>query len=1640
MNRFVTHSDKNYLKYAERLFESLQNNTNTVIIYYTVDFHYKSKYKNVIPVYFSTKDYISSSSYKKLDVKSCLVFLKSIIAELSLKNYAKSVNDSFCYIDCDCLAKKELDSIFNHAQNITNYPLLNRACFEYMLLNGRGDPFMYGYFNLNNCLEAELLKALNIDLNLRTSTYAQTGVFVFNSKCSDFITEWKNTCFLDFIFNDQVKYAPFHEETVINCLLWKNKYSNNLSQVLINIPYESNETSSLANIRRMNQALDNVSDNGYLLSVFCYIPSKKDINNLYFYHGKISDSEYNLFKEMNHRLLLKIHSPSLGDTIACTPTLRKLYHAYGKKLTVATHHKDIFKNNKYIEECIDFSELKNKTTAFEEVFETFLYDGRKNNFGVEKKHNTIDIRQFHAIDLGFMLAEGEMEYDFIADPYQQIDNLPNQYVCLHVCATWPSRTYALDNWQKIIDDLNNNGISVVLVGKDSSEQGFYNINKQVQKLRVAKGIDLTNKLSLSQAWHVINKSSYFITMDSGLLHLAGTTDAFIIQLGSSINNKLRAPFRYNSQDYKYKYVSGPCDIFCASNMKYGVREWGTIQGIPRLIDCLENKTSFECHPNVDQVLTFLNIKKEKCKINIVTIDKEASKVIYSCDTNKIENFKIKIIDPSTGFIIYQEDLSLEGGCEYWTDFSYYKNFITEKIKIIFEQDSHIILEQVCFFNWVLNNFFPVSFGFQEDVEFYSYYEVFHKNLYNKYNIDVEKNDIVVDIGSNQGSFIKYSLDKGCSEIYSCEPNPSCLAIINKYFSNHKNLIVNPFAISKDSGESFLQVGKGGDLSACAKIIEAKGDQSDSYYENSKNIKIKTISFDQFIKLNKLTVIDFLKIDCEGAEEFIFTPENEIYIKKNVKKIALEYHNDKRDEILQFLTKINFHVNMDKFGDLVGMIYAINKNHFEIKTEKLIHAHPKYLFITGHLSTGGAPKYLEWLIKEKAKEGAQIKVIEWNLYSEEYNIQRNEIIKFVGEENFINIGHYDEPSEIFKEKENKAITLINNYQPDFIHLNDFSEQFALQGMSEKFVLFLYDTKRNYKICETLHDSVFDVKNKKNIPDEFWFCSDFHEEVAKKLKYNYKIVEMQIEKKIRPDRNQTLSSLGLNPDFYHVLQVGLICANKNQKFTADLAKQFLDKPVQFHFVGNLCFLNECGIDVNQKNCKFWGERSDVDKFLSCMDLFVMPSFRELNPISVKEALAWDMKCFVSNLEIFHKKYSGNDNISIISGTNLQEHISNSLNKNKKRFITNFSLDTNDILVSYNPSPRVDIIGDQVCNYDVKFIDQKDGSVKHQSRITNNMWTSCFIRYYVDWKILITNLIDDSEIVFFMDLKGKTVKISNESSSLGDIIAWMPIVDQFQKKHNCKVDFYTAKRDLLQKQYLNINFYDYSTKNNNNYYCEYKIGCFSQENRTLDKTHWANLSLQDVACSILDVEKPQARTKLKTNSSFSFLNHKYVCIATQSTSQSRYWNNKGGWKRTVDYLHSLGYKVICVDKERHFGVQDFMNFCPENVDYFVGSESFDNIINIINKAEFFIGLSSGLSWVSWALNKKTVIISGSVSEKFEFHTPYRVTNTNVCNGCFDNTKYSFDPSDWKWCPANKDFECSKEITFDMVKQKINLIINND
>jgi ADP-heptose:LPS heptosyltransferase len=292
----------------------------------------------------------------------------------------------------------------------------------------------------------------------------------------------------------------------------------------------------------------------------------------------------------------------LGDLICATPTIKKLSESYGRKITVLSQMPELFKNNLYVEKSyknssIDMEYIQSNYI----VHNSFYLVGKKDERGIEMKHNMMDIRQFHAIHLGFMLTKDELECFY--QPIEESDIvIDGKYAVIHPVNSWPNRTWSQENWLKLVDELIKWGYKVVAVGKDSSETGFFNVDKPVHEMN-DRVINLMNQTSISQTWHLINGATAVITMDSGILHLAGTTKTHIVELGSAINPEFRRPYR---KEGKHIYVRGECGLHCCSNMKYALEYWETIDSVQPLIGCLEKKETFECHPSVAQVIHAIN--------------------------------------------------------------------------------------------------------------------------------------------------------------------------------------------------------------------------------------------------------------------------------------------------------------------------------------------------------------------------------------------------------------------------------------------------------------------------------------------------------------------------------------------------------------------------------------------------------------------------------------------------------------------------------------------------------------------------------------------------------------------------------------------------------------------------------------------------------------------------------------------------------------------------------------------------------------------------------------------------------------------------------------------------------------------------
>lgn len=270
---------------------------------------------------------------------------------------------------------------------------------------------------------------------------------------------------------------------------------------------------------------------------------------------------------------------------------------------------------------------------------------------------------------------------------------------------------------------------------------------------------------------------------------------------------------------------------------------------------------------------------------------------------------------------------------------------------------------------------------------------------------------------------------------------------------------------------------------------------------------------------------------------------------------------------------------------------------------------------------------------------------------------------------------------------------------------------------------------------------------------------------------------------------------------------------------------------------------------------------------------------------------------------------------------------------------------------------------------------------------------------------------------------------TESLGDNIAFSAYADAYQKKHNCDLYVKTVWSNIFQTDNDKVHF----------------ISSIGQEvfDKQIDiEFEFVDKPLQKIICDKLDLDYKEVVPRVKTETGQKFeKKKKYVCISTHSTAQMKYWTD-GGWDKTVKYLKNLGYDVYAIDKYKVFGSDQKRNKIPIKALDETGDYPIEYRIEQIKNCDFFIGLSTGLSWLAWALGKKVVMISGCTDSHSEFSSNnYRVINESVCHGCLndvsiDNKKRILSEG-WMYCPRNKNFECSKKISFEIVKQKIDKCI---
>ena len=685
-----------------------------------------------------------------------------------------------------------------------------------------------------------------------------------------------------------------------------------------------------------------------------------------------------------------------------------------------------------------------------------------------------------------------------------------------------------------------------------------------------------------------------------------------------------------------------------------------------------------------------------------------------------------------------------------------------------------------------------------------------------------------------------------------------------------------------------------------------------------------------------------------------------------------------------------------------------------------------LFLAPHLSTGGMPQFLLKRIESLIETDNKLFVVEYECLSDQYVVQRNQIINLVGKKNFFTLD----------DNKLKLIDIIKENNIQIVHIDHEAE-----GLDFNLMKKLYSDVRKYRIIETCHNVSFNPKNKIFIPDGFAFCSPYHIKTFEDIETKKELIMYPLEVKyfIDTEYKNALDKLKFDTKKTNVLSVGLWCDNKNQAKVFEIAEKYPD--YDFHIVGNQAenFADYWKPLMKRvpKNVKVWGEREDVEDFMILSDIFLFPSKQECNPIVLREAISHELTIYANNLPQYCGIYDG-----IIKPLDTPK-LKYQVRVNMKNEMFHFKKDheylyelvlkskvvkqpkDGKVIVNHHfvDGAFIEITGNSTSAFHVEFfVDEK---LVYEDSIQSNSWVRLNKKYYAEYDVKVTEIKADrqkpSKLIFnkVFDLRGKRVMISFESSSLGDTLAWLPYCDEFQKKHECILFVSTFKNFLFEGQYPNINFIE-PAEIVNNLHAKYDLGWFYDDNKepVLPNT----IPLQQTATNILGLSFTEIKPKLNFTPKMDVkkTNKSYVCIATDSTAGCKEWDIEN-WQYIVDWLIGEHYDVVNVSLDSKYKLKGV--FQPSNL-------SLESTMQIIHYSEFFIGLSSGLSWLAWSLNKHVYMIANFTKSNHEFQSDCtRFLNATICHGCWNNKNFKFDKSDWNWCPINKgydkQFECQKNIS---------------
>lgn len=255
-----------------------------------------------------------------------------------------------------------------------------------------------------------------------------------------------------------------------------------------------------------------------------------------------------------------------GDLVFHTPTIRMLSRLY-RQVDVWTIQDEPFRNNPHIHELrklpFDIKHFDVPQGVYARVLPTW---------GPLTAHScvhTIDLVSLNVLGCVLRPRDKDLELFWTDADEAYVDSLltglDGPILVVSPARTWPSRSFPLNWWKALIENVARLG-SVVLVGKQTAYESAIDMPRELWPAEeFPEARSLYNCLSLAQLACLYSRAAIAINMETASNPVSACNDrCWNVYIPTLTAPEFRVPFRHGRQDWKTRVVGNADDYYPGS--------------------------------------------------------------------------------------------------------------------------------------------------------------------------------------------------------------------------------------------------------------------------------------------------------------------------------------------------------------------------------------------------------------------------------------------------------------------------------------------------------------------------------------------------------------------------------------------------------------------------------------------------------------------------------------------------------------------------------------------------------------------------------------------------------------------------------------------------------------------------------------------------------------------------------------------------------------------------------------------------------------------------------------------------------------------------------------------------------------------